>query len=52
MTNNNMLFIANWKMYGNTTDIDKAKPVIKLVNNKIYKKHKIIYLTTLFGAFV
>ena len=38
-----MLFIANWKMYGNITDIDKAKPVIKLANNKIYKKHKIIY---------
>ena len=43
MTNNNMLFIANWKMYGNITDIDKAKTVIKLANNKIYKKHKIIY---------
>ena len=33
-----MLFIANWKMYGNTADINKTKPVIKLANNKNYKK--------------
>ena len=38
MTNNNMYFIANWKMYGNTADIDKSKPIIKLANLKKYKK--------------
>ena len=43
MTNNNIYFIANWKMYGNIRDINKANPVIKLANTKKYKKHKIIY---------
>ena len=38
-----MHFIANWKMYGNTADIVKTLPVIKLANTKKYKKHKIIY---------
>ena len=38
-----MFFIANWKMYGNTGDIIKCSPVIKLANTKKYKKHKIIY---------
>ena len=38
-----MIFIANWKMYGNTSDIDKTRPLIKLSNTKKYKKHKIIY---------
>ena len=43
MTNNNMYFIANWKMYGNRADINKSVSVIKLANNKKFKKHKIIY---------
>ena len=43
MTNNNMYFIANWKMYGNTADIDKSTSVKRLANLKKYKKHKIIY---------
>ena len=43
MTNNNMYFVANWKMYGNTADIDKSKSVIKLTKHQKYKKHKIIY---------
>ena len=43
MTNNNMYFIANWKMYGNIRDINKVNPVIKLANTKKYKKYKIIY---------
>ena len=43
MTNNNMFFIANWKMHGNIGDIVKTKSVIKLANTKKYKKHKIIY---------
>tara|TARA_Y100001970_G_C13883416_1_gene674978 strand:+ start:33 stop:785 length:753 start_codon:yes stop_codon:yes gene_type:complete len=43
MTNNNIYFIANWKMYGNIRDINKVNPVIKLANTKKYKKYKIIY---------
>ena len=43
MTNNNMYFIANWKMYGNIADILKSSAVIKLANNKKYRNHKIIY---------
>ena len=43
MTNNNMYFIANWKMYGNTMDINKTKSVIKLAKLKKYKFSKIIY---------
>ena len=43
MTNNNMYFVANWKMHGNTADIDKSKSVIKLANLKKYKNLKIIY---------
>ena len=41
MTNNNMFFIANWKMYGNTGDIVKTRSVIKLSNTKKCKKHKL-----------
>ena len=53
MTNNNMYFIANWKMYGNRADINKSISVIKLANNKKFKKHKIIYCPpyTLLEAF-
>jgi triosephosphate isomerase len=43
MTNNNIYFVANWKMYGNTADIDKSTSIIRLANLKKYKKHKIIY---------
>ena len=43
MTNNNMYFVANWKMHGNTADINKSKSVIKLANIKKYKILKIIY---------
>jgi len=43
MTNNNMIFVANWKMYGKTHDIDNTKALIKLTKLKKYKKHKIIY---------
>tara|TARA_Y100000996_G_scaffold132373_1_gene100640 strand:- start:61 stop:813 length:753 start_codon:yes stop_codon:yes gene_type:complete len=53
MTNNNMFFIANWKMHGNTGNIIKSKSVIKLANTKKYKKHKIVYCPpyTLLNAF-
>ena len=43
MTNNNMYFVANWKMHGNTADINKSKSVIKLANLKKNKILKIIY---------
>ena len=43
MTNNNMYFVANWKMFGNIADIDNSKSVIKLTRLKKYKKNKIIY---------
>ena len=38
-----MIFIANWKMYGNAGNITKSSSVIKLANTKKYRKHKIIY---------
>ena len=43
MTNNNIYFIANWKMHGNIADLNRSKSVIKLSNLKKYKKNKIIY---------
>ncbi len=43
MTNNNMYFVANWKMHGNIADIDRSRSIIKLINIKKYKKNKIIY---------
>ncbi len=43
MTNNNIYFIANWKMHGNTKNIDKVQAVIKLSKLQKYKKSKIIY---------
>ena len=42
MTNNNMIFVANWKMHGNFNDISKVKTVLNLIKNKKYKKIKII----------
>ena len=43
MTNNNIYFIANWKMHGNIADINKSKSVVRLSNLKKFKKTKIIY---------
>ena len=43
MTNNNMIFVANWKMHGNFYDISKVKTVLNLIKNKKYKMVKIIY---------
>ena len=43
MTNNNMYFIANWKMHGNTKDIERSNSILKLSKLKKYKNHKIIY---------
>ena len=54
MTNNNMYFIANWKMYGDLKSINSIKNVIKLSKKLKYKKAKIIYCPpyTLLGQFV
>ena len=38
-----MYFIANWKMHGNTKDIERTKSVLRLSRLNKYKKHKIIY---------
>ncbi len=43
MTNNNMYFVANWKMHGNIADINKSKSLIKLIKLKKYKNKKVIY---------
>ena len=43
MTNNNIYFIANWKMHGNIGDINRSKSIIKLANQKRNRKIKIIY---------
>tara|TARA_B100001540_G_C15564089_1_gene531836 strand:+ start:24 stop:776 length:753 start_codon:yes stop_codon:yes gene_type:complete len=53
MTNNNMFFIANWKMHGNTRDIVKTTSVIKLAKSKKYKRSRIVYCPpyTLLGNF-
>ena len=53
MTNNNMLFIANWKMYGSTSSLNSLNKVISY--SKIQKlKAKIIYCPpyTLIKSFV
>ena len=54
MTNNNMYFIANWKMYGDLKSINSIKNVIKLSKKLKYKKAKIIYCPpyTLLDQFV
>ena len=43
MTNNNIYFIANWKMYGNTSSINSINSVIKLSKKKKFKKATIVY---------
>ena len=54
MTNNNMYFIANWKMYGDLKSINSIINVIKLSKKLKYKKTKIIYCPpyTLLDQFV
>ena len=54
MTNNNIYFIANWKMYGDLKSINSIKNVIKLSKKLKYKKAKIIYCPpyTLLDLFV
>tara|TARA_B100001027_G_scaffold140418_1_gene97644 strand:- start:14232 stop:14984 length:753 start_codon:yes stop_codon:yes gene_type:complete len=43
MTNTNIYFIANWKMFGDLTSINTINNVIKLSKNKKFKKAKIVY---------
>ena len=43
MTNNNIYFIANWKMYGSLNSLNSVKKLINLSKKKKFKKVKIIY---------
>ena len=54
MTNNNIYFVANWKMYGNSRSINTIKSIIKLSKVKKFNKAKIIYCPpyTLLSKFV
>ena len=54
MTNNNIYFIANWKMFGDLKSLKSLNNVIKLSKTKKYKKKKIIYCPsfTLLDKFV
>ena len=54
MTNNNIYFVANWKMNGDLSLINRLKNVINLSNDKKYKKSKIVYCPpyTLISSFV
>ena len=54
MTNNNMYFIANWKMFGKQSSINSINKVINLTKLKKYKKIKIVYCPpyTLLEGFV
>ena len=54
MTNNNIYFIANWKMYGNLKSINSIKNVINLSKKLKYNKAKVIYCPpyTLLDQFV
>ena len=54
MTNNNIYFIANWKMFGSLSSVNSINKLIKLSKSKKFKKIKIIYCPpyTLFESFV
>ena len=54
MTNNNIYFVANWKMHGNLTSLKSINNVIKLAKSKKFRKIKIVYCPpyTLLEAFV
>jgi len=43
MTNNNMIFIANWKMNGEKSHISGINKTIKFLKKSKYKKNQIIY---------
>ena len=54
MTNNNIYFVANWKMHGNLASLNSINNVIKLAKSKKFRKIKIVYCPpyTLLEAFV
>ena len=54
MTNNNMYFVANWKMFGDLASINSINNVIKLAKSKKFRKIKIVYCPpyTLLNNFV
>ncbi len=54
MTNNNIYFVANWKMYGNLASKNSINNVIKLTKLKKFKKIRIVYCPpyTLLNVFV
>ena len=54
MTNNNMYFVANWKMFGNLSSLNSLNKVLNLSKNKLFTKYKIIYCPpyTLINEFV
>ena len=54
MTNNNIYFVANWKMNGDLSLIKRLKNVINLSNDKKFQKSKIVYCPpyTLISSFV
>ena len=43
MTNNNMIFIANWKMNGEKSHISGINKTIKFLKQSKNKKNQIIY---------
>ena len=43
MTNNNMYFIANWKMFGDVKSLNSLNKVIKFSKNYQKNKFKLIY---------
>jgi triosephosphate isomerase len=53
MTNKNMYFIANWKMYGNLSSLNTLDKVIKFSKSKEINKGRLIYCPpyTLINAF-
>ena len=54
MTNNNIYFIANWKMFGNLSSLNLLTKVINLSKNKLFNNYRIIYCPpyTLINEFV
>ena len=43
MTNNKTYFVANWKMYGNSSSVSSINKVISLSKTKKFKKVRIVY---------
>ena len=41
MTNNNIYFVANWKMYGNLTSLNALNKVINISRSSFSKKQNL-----------